>query len=344
MTNKNKRKYLTDVLLQNSFPFISEIETRNVFLKQTPETLYKYRPFDKYSFEMISEDYSFLAPVKGLDDPFDCLNDFTILDFYNPKTNRITPKALNFILKQVCPNGIQNLSFNEVKKIASQCIAENGIDYEKVPKVVKDNGLIRTEEAEPLFIALNTFNENFKGIYESTKLDGFADSAMNPGDKVGVCSLSELRDNKVMWSLYGKKYSGCCIEYEIPRTKEVIQNLCPVIYTKKNNNRFIEKILEYSMAAFMRAVSNGNIGGNVGAAMELFCTKDSDWSYQNEWRLIGGAGHHFHGFKIKNIYLGFNVSKTNESKMKTYAKRYTFGLYKMNKPNGDKKIKYTKLI
>lgn len=344
MNNQQKRKYMTDALLISSYPFMSEIEHRNDFLKSTPSTLYKYRCFDKYTFEMISENYAFLSPVNGLDDPFDCLNDFNINDFYNPKTKKITSKALDFILKQICPNGIQNLSLKEVKKLASQCIVENGIDYEKVPKVVTDNGVVRTEEVEPLFVALNTFNENFQGVLDSTKMDGFVESAYNPGDKVGVCSLSELRDNKVMWSLYGKKYKGYCIEYDIPKTKQVIQNLCPVIYTKKNNNRFIEKILEYSMAAFMRSVTDGNMSGNIGAAMELFCTKDKDWSYQREWRLIGGAADHFNGFVIKNIYLGFKVTKNNESKMKTFAKKYGFGLFKMNPPNGDKKIKYTKLV
>ncbi len=343
MNNKEKRKYMSDLLVFQSTPFMTEFETRKEFLNKTPIILYKYRPFDKYAFEMIEKGYAYLAPVQGLDDPFDCLNDFTINDFYNEKTHKITPKAIDFIIKLVCPNGIQNLSTKEVKKLALQCIKEDGIDYDKVPKIVTSNGIMTRTEVEPLFIVLNTFNENFKGVIEGTKLDGFAKSAMAPGDRVGICSLSEKRDNKVMWSLYGNKYEGYCIEYDIPKRKEITPNLCPVIYTKRNNNKFIEKMIEYAMAAFMRAVTNGHISGNIGASMELFCTKDTDWSYQSEWRLIANAGGKCQYLRIKAIYLGFKVKKSHESKMKRLAKAKGFDLFKMNPPNGKKKISYTKL-
>lgn len=344
MNNKEKRKYMSDLLIFKSTPFMSEFETRKDFLKKTPIILYKYRAFDKYAFEMIDDGYVYLAPVKGLDDPFDCLSDFTINDFYNEKTHKITPKAVDFIIKLVCPKGIQNLSAKDVKKLALQCIKEDGIDYDKVPKIVTSNGVLTRTEVEPLFVVLNTFNENFERVIESAKLDGFAKSAMYPGDRVGICSFSEKRDNKVMWSLYGKNYEGYCIEYDIPKRQEITPNLCPVIYTKRNNNRFIEKMIEYAMGAFMRAVTDGHLTGNIGASMELFCTKDTDWSYQAEWRLIANVGGKCRFLNIKAIYLGFKVKKSNENKMKKLAKGKGFNLFKMNPPNGKKKITYTKIV
>lgn len=344
MNNKEKRKYISDLLIIQSMPFMSEFETRKDFLRKTPIVLYKYRAFDKYSFEMIDDGYAYLAPVKGLDDPFDCLNDFTINDFYNEKTHKITPKAVDFIIKLVCPKGIQNLSVKDVKKLALQCIKEDGIDYDKVPKIVTSNGVMTRTEVEPLFVALNNFNENFQGIIESSKLVGFAKSAMSPGDRVGICSFSEKRDNKVMWSLYGKCYEGYCIEYDIPKKEEITSNLCPVIYTKRNNNKFIEKMVEFAMATSMRTVTSGHLTGNIGASMELFCTKDTDWSYQAEWRLIGNAGDKCRFLNIKAIYLGFKVKKSNENIMKKLAKEKGFNLFKMNPPNGKKKISYKRIV
>lgn len=334
---------MSDLLIFQSTPFMSEFKTRKDFFKKTPITLYKYRAFDKYAFEMIDDGYAYLAPVKGLDDPFDCLNDFTINDFYNEKTHKITPKAVDFIIKLVCPKGIQNLSTKDVKKLALQCIKEGGIDYDKVPKIVTSNGVMTRTEVEPLFVALNTFNENFERVIGSAKLDGFAKSAKSPGDRVGICSFSEKRDNKVMWSLYGKNYEGYCIEYDIPKRQEITPNLCPVIYTKRNNNKFIEKMFEYAMGAFMRAVTDDHLTGNIGALMELFCTKDTDWSFQAEWRLIAKAGDKCRFLNIKAIYLGFKVKKSNENKMKKLAKEKGFNLFKMNPPNGKKKISYKKL-
>lgn len=344
MNNKEKRKYMTDMLVFNSSPFISEFDTRRDFLKQTPTTLYKYRKFDEYAFGMLENGYAYLAPVKGLDDPFDCLTDFSLKDFYNEKTKRITPKAVEHIIKLVCPKGLGKLSPKEVKELAIQCVNENGIDFEKAPKIITTNGCVSRTDIEPLFIVLNTFNENFERVLNDSKLDGFAKSALSPGERVGICSLSEKRDNKVMWSLYGDLYSGYCIEYEIPKQKEVTQNLCPVIYTKKSNNRFIEKMLEYSIGAMLRAISDGHLSGNIGAAMELFCTKDTDWSYQSEWRIIANAGGHYTHLKVKSVYLGFKVSKVNELKMKRLAKKIGFSLFKMNAPNGMKKISYSIVV
>ena len=55
MNNKEKRKYMSDLLIFQSTPFVSELETRKDFLKKTPIILYKYRAFDKYAFEMIDD-------------------------------------------------------------------------------------------------------------------------------------------------------------------------------------------------------------------------------------------------------------------------------------------------
>ena len=73
MTNKEKEQYLSYMMIFKSQPFLCELMEKNEFLNQMPKTLYKYRSFDKYTKEMLEEPYVFLAPVKNLDDPFDCL-------------------------------------------------------------------------------------------------------------------------------------------------------------------------------------------------------------------------------------------------------------------------------
>ena len=88
MTNKEKKDYISNILLTYTTPYISEIEKRGKFLKSIPTTLYKYRSFDKHSFKMLDEEYAYLAPVRDLDDPFDCLTNFDYSEFYNVKTRK----------------------------------------------------------------------------------------------------------------------------------------------------------------------------------------------------------------------------------------------------------------
>lgn len=90
-------------------------------------------------------------------------------------------------------------------------------------------------------------------------------------------------------------------------------------------------------------MSDGKMSTNIGCFTQLLCTKDSDWSSQDEWRLIGKANKKCRPMKIKSIYLGFDVSEQNQNKVLEYAKKKHFIVYKMNKPNGSKNISYNKI-
>lgn len=344
MNNKEKRTYISKLLLSLSVPFISEMATLHDYLELTPKHLFKYRPFDKYAWEMLEEPYAFLSPVKNLDDPFDCLNESGIEDFFDPKTKRLTNKGLSFIIDYfVKDDEVGGMTKADIKRIASESMTDEGVDSETFAQLATF-GMQGPNEFQSFLIVLRTINENIAGLLNDTKIDGFAESALFPSERVGLCSLSELRDNKVMWSLYGNTYSGYCVEYEIPRKKDIISNLCPVIYTKKANNSFIEKFLRYSFSALLRGASSGQFGGEeIGATMELFCTKDTDWSYQREWRIIGAPAGHI-SLPIKAIYLGFKVSETNKKRMLRLAKKKGFALCLMNPPDGSKRISYERLV
>lgn len=274
MNNKEKREYINCLELLDQNCFSNEIQKTNQVLSKCPNTLYKYRSFDKYAFEMIKDNYAYLSPVKDLDDPFDCIVDF---------------------------------------------------DSEKRNKNEYDN------------------------VLQNTMFEGFDRVFKNSAESIGILSLSETRNNKVMWSLYGNKYSGYCIEYEIPINKKTRRHLYPVIYDKNASNNINDRKHESFNAQMRRNIYHNPIIfdtkiENVGSIYELFCTKDSDWKYQKEWRLIGEAGYRYSGLKIKSIYLGFKVSEDNETRMKRYAKKFGFNLFKMDSPNGKKKLTYKEVI
>ena len=97
------------------------------------------------------------------------------------------------------------------------------------------------------------------------------------------------------------------------------------------------------MEATIRFASNGNIKTNMGCFTEMLCTKDKDWEYQDEWRIIGNASGKVIDMKIKNIYLGFDVEAQNEDKILELSKVKDFGVYKMNVPKNGRAISYIKL-
>ena len=45
-----------------------------------PKFLYKYRPFDEFSFDMIEHGYLYLCPAENLDDPSECKATLEIKD------------------------------------------------------------------------------------------------------------------------------------------------------------------------------------------------------------------------------------------------------------------------
>ena len=347
MNNKEKHEYIDCLSLVDQNCFINEIQKRNQVLSKSPNVLYKYRSFDKYTFEMIKEGYAYLSPVKDLDDPFDCVSNFDLKGIYNPKQDLITSKFINYIIET------SNLNLSEENKIAlieslNNCLEPGGFDIEKTSLEFIKLGVPNNQAFQLATLLVNSVNY-LDACDRAESFKDFAQVAYDPGNTIGVCSLSEIRDNKVMWSLYGKKYQGYCIEYDVPLTKQTRRMLYPVLYSRKISNNFTVKMYNTMIAEIKRNVfhnfmsSNTNFE-NVGSIYELFCIKDTDWSYQKEWRIIGGAKDHFKHLKIKAIYLGFKVCKTNEDKMIRYARKYKFALYKMNPPNGKKMIKYKRIV
>lgn len=344
MTNEEKKEYLSLKLAYQSTPFISEIAKKNYYLSKIPRILYKYRKFDEYTFDMIENEYVFLAPAGTLDDPFDCLTNIDLKGIYDANSSNLSSEMMEFIVDTV----FSHPHTGELDKPKMLNMIEDSIVDGKI-----DNGILKNEldknnslSNEQRHIFLNTmvnFQNTIATITEDDNLKNLFMVLMQSKEKVGVCSFTTKRDNKPMWSLYADTYKGYCIEYETSFTKDILPNLCPVIYTKEFDNSIIKMMVKFSLEAIIRFATNGQMKTDIGCFAELTCTKDSDWEYQDEWRLVGEAKSKAKPLKIKNIYLGFDVSRENEDKILDYASKFNFGVYKMNKPFGTKEITYKKL-
>lgn len=342
MNNREKKKYMNALLLSQSAPFVSQVSNRFDFLKNTPSKLYKYRPsFDDYGWDMLENAYAYLSPVTGLDDPFECLNDSGIGEYIDPYTSLPTKKCLSFVIDYFAKYSIlTKKQVSIIKRCVYANVTPDGVEPEAIVKAASSCG-IEPQLAELMRCFFEFFNLNIKSVLDGMGFDGTVRKALKPQDSVGICSLSEERDNKVMWSLYGKAYEGYCVEYEIPKDWNVISNLCPVFYTKKPNNCLAKKVMLYAFSSMIWTMTNGQLGGDDTAAyMELFCTKDSDWIFQKEWRILGHPKEHIK-LPVKAVYIGFKASEEEEGRLIKIANVKGFSIFRMNKPDFTKKISYS---
>ena len=149
-------------------------------------------------------------------------------------------------------------------------------------------------------------------------------------ERVGICSLSESKDIDEMWNnYYAEDETGCCIAYDVS-DYPFNQSIFPVVYEDTRETNIIIQLASNFIGQLISDFSNGQIKSDITQYLRLFLTKNTQWKYQREWRLIGDAGEKPIAPKIIAIYLGKNVSKENKIKMMEYCKRMDIKLIERN--------------
>ena len=344
MTNEEKKEYLSLKLAYQSTPFISELEKRSHYFEITPKTLVKYRKFDEYSVDMIENDYVFLAPAGSLDDPFDCLTNIDLKNIYDKDSFNLSNEMMEYIVDVIFKHPHEgNINKQQMIEMIKDSTVNGKVSSDLIKRELDKNNTLNDEQKHLFLNAMINFQTTIESLSEDQNLKNLFLVLIQSKEKVGVCSFTTKRDNKPMWSLYADTYKGYCIEYETPFTKDILPNLCPVIYTKEFDNNIIKTMIRFSLETIIRFVTSGQMTTDLGCFAQLTCTKDSDWEYQDEWRIVGDANTRVKPLKIKGIYLGFDVSDKNQNTIMELATKKDFSVYKMNKPTGAKEITYTKL-
>lgn len=347
MNNEEKREYISLQKAYDSIPFMSELMQKEDFFKKTPKTLYKFRKFDKYTVDMIENDYVYLTPARKLDDPFDCLTniDFASIVKKHKGKYSLSSEMFEYVAEVVYSHpSSKELTKEGFLNMFKDCIENGTFNFDRAREILKTTEKLTYEQKFLLNLIIDFILDNYKNKDDKDDLKKFIKDMLESKKTVGICSFTTNLDNKPMWSLYANIYRGYCIEYKTPKRKNFINSLSPVIYSKDTENDIFKTIIKFNIESLIRNISDGKMKTNIGCATELLCTKDTDWESQSEWRLIGNAGYKETSMEIKNIYLGFKVSKKNESVIVDLARKKKFGVYKMNKPTGSKTITYIRLI
>ena len=115
MDKEERIAYLSKAVYQNS-----------TFTYSGPKFLYKYRPFDKYSFDMLEKEYLYLCPASDLDDETECDTSINLTDIYELETNNLKRYCLEKIIQQIKPH-CSDETYESIRNKIYSITLRNGI-------------------------------------------------------------------------------------------------------------------------------------------------------------------------------------------------------------------------
>ena len=310
MTNEEKIAYLNQIIANNH-------QTRY----SGPSLLYKYRPFDEFTFDMLENEYVYLCPAEKEDDETECMTTVDFERLVDLKTNNLKRECVNQIIELIRPYSSEETYENAKNKILA---------------ITRKNGTVPANFMLDLSLELQEIAPEYKeiivqlvnwivGIPEmidkpeiSSQLEPLFFTAYNARKETGICSLAESKDIDYMWENYANGYSGYCIEYDLSEY-ELAKNVLPVIYKDDRETNIIMQLVGSFIGQMITGFSNGQIQADSSHFIRLFLTKYKKWEYQKEWRFIGHANDKPKSPKIKCIYLGKSISKENEKAITEFA-------------------------
>ena len=141
-------------------------------------------------------------------------------------------------------------------------------------------------------------------------------------EKIGIGSLTPIKDNQVMWTMYGDAYKGVVIEYEIEDSVEYLRRV-----TYKNVRDF-NPIVFIIKATIENYINRKDFRQMVeDYVIKSFSTKRSEWAFQKEERIIGTSNSQYKA-KIKAIYVGKKISDENYDTILNISQKKGYKLYK----------------
>jgi len=306
--------------MKNEIDFINaKMNRQNV---TTPQFLYKYRPFDEHTFDMLDNGYVYLCPAERLDDPSECKVDFSVQDLYDIATDQLKFKCVESLLELVKPYTSED-NFRQVQEIVYRTLTPTGL--------VRRNYLLEASFAlqelapemdiAPLINFLGNIPEKLDEPKIQQNIEKLFSLAYNAKQEMGICSLSTLKNFDEMWRNYADDSKGYCIEYDT-RNYENLYALYPVVYQDNRESNIVTSILSAFIGEMIFGMSNGQIAADKSQFIRLFLTKDLVWSYQKEWRLLGDANQKLSAPSVNAIYLGKNMPEQDKQQMIDYCKSH----------------------
>lgn len=154
--------------------------------------------------------------------------------------------------------------------------------------------------------------------------------------KFRVACLSERNDSTLMWSHYADDHKGVCFEYDFTHTKMVnplyhYTRACLYHITYSNTRMDLADILT-EPDIYEKLLNNEELPIDVFKKIYMsLLTKDVDWSYEKEWRIIMSdiPDQELPVPPVRKIFLGINVSEYAKKELIKIANEKRIPVFQM---------------
>ncbi len=102
-------------------------------------------------------------------------------------------------------------------------------------------------------------------------------------ERLRICSLSETRDNPLMWAHYADGHRGVCIGVAVDEAEYDVRSV------------------DYVGPSY---VQNAHHNGSLETAKRILCHKYDVWHYEREHRAFVTGGAKFASIEVKEVWLG----------------------------------------
>ncbi len=233
------------------------------------------------------------------------------------------PNLINYLF----PKEVSEQKKFEAQKLIDILAKENIVD--KIKGLAELSG----QDSKKIDKELHDIDANLKLVLRDIK-EGINKS-------FAISCFSETPDNVLMWSHYGNKHTGFCVEYDFNKCKDLdaLIRLFPVQYSENRPSIPASLFDLDDLKNIKVAVSNKCIPD----LMMLLLSKSDVWQYEKEWRIIGDQAYLIDGHIqflpiVSGIYAGANISDGNLSKLICIAKIKKVKLHKYSLDNDKYKL------
>ncbi len=249
-----------------------------------PIRLYRYRPLNGITIESLCLDELYFSSPTDFNDPFDCKpvlepdSDLQTLQkvLYELIRRRVSSETENALLLAKVTKSDATEHANQIgQQEASRFLLE--IRYQAT-----NPDFDCSEDEAQISILRSDIEQELLRRYER-----------------GICCFSTSFNNPLLWSHYGDQHRGICVGYGLQRVPE--PEIHQVIY---GGSRTIKSSLVAS------AILDNDIAAIRQLDQDVLLRKAEDWTYENEWRLLGRQGKQESNLLLTDITFGIRCSNT----------------------------------